>query len=80
MPRIYLDNAATSWPKPESVYQAVSDYQRGRPRSGVASTPRPSPRKAWSTPRGGMSPVGSRAGGRASRVHSQRHGRPEHRH
>jgi selenocysteine lyase/cysteine desulfurase len=28
MPRIYLDNAATSWPKPESVYQAVDDYQR----------------------------------------------------
>jgi cysteine desulfurase/selenocysteine lyase len=28
MPRIYLDNAATSWPKPESVYRAVDDYQR----------------------------------------------------
>lgn len=28
MPRIYLDNAATSWPKPEAVYQAVDDYQR----------------------------------------------------
>lgn len=27
-PRIYLDNAATSWPKPESVYRAVDDYQR----------------------------------------------------
>ena len=26
--RIYLDNAATSWPKPESVYQAVETYQR----------------------------------------------------
>ena len=26
--RIYLDNAATSWPKPESVYQAVDHYQR----------------------------------------------------
>src|SRR5688572_15508627 len=26
--RIYLDNAATSWPKPESVYQAVDWYQR----------------------------------------------------
>lgn len=26
--RIPLDNAATSWPKPESVYQAVDDYQR----------------------------------------------------
>ena len=25
-PRIYLDNAATSWPKPESVYAAVDDY------------------------------------------------------
>lgn len=26
--RIYLDNAATSYPKPESVYTAVDDYQR----------------------------------------------------
>jgi cysteine desulfurase/selenocysteine lyase len=26
--RIYLDNAATSWPKPERVYRAVDDYQR----------------------------------------------------
>jgi cysteine desulfurase family protein len=26
--RLYLDNAATSWPKPEAVYQAVDDYQR----------------------------------------------------
>lgn len=38
--RIYLDNAATSWPKPEAVYQAVDDYQRrlGAPagRSGYA--------------------------------------------
>jgi cysteine desulfurase family protein len=28
LPRIYLDNAATSWPKPEAVYRAVDDYQR----------------------------------------------------
>lgn len=27
-PRIYLDNAATSWPKPEAVYRAVDDWQR----------------------------------------------------
>lgn len=26
--RIYLDNAATSWPKPEAVYQAMDRYQR----------------------------------------------------
>ncbi len=26
--RIYLDNAATSWPKPDAVYHAVDDYQR----------------------------------------------------
>ncbi len=26
--RIYLDNAATSWPKPEGVYAAVEQYQR----------------------------------------------------
>ncbi|MEX0979315.1 MAG: aminotransferase class V-fold PLP-dependent enzyme, partial [Pirellulales bacterium] len=39
-PRIYLDNAATSWPKPEAVYVAVDDYLRhqGAPagRSGYA--------------------------------------------
>jgi cysteine desulfurase family protein len=28
MTRHYLDNAATSWPKPEAVYRAVDDYQR----------------------------------------------------
>lgn len=28
MTRIYLDNAATSYPKPESVYAAVDHYQR----------------------------------------------------
>jgi cysteine desulfurase family protein len=27
-PRIYLDNAATSWPKPDSVYDAVGRYLR----------------------------------------------------
>src|SRR6185312_814214 len=26
--RIYLDNAATTWPKPETVYDAVDHYQR----------------------------------------------------
>lgn len=26
--RVYLDNAATSWPKPVEVYDAVDDYQR----------------------------------------------------
>ncbi len=28
MANIYLDNAASSWPKPESVYRAVDKYQR----------------------------------------------------
>ncbi|MBL8830055.1 MAG: aminotransferase class V-fold PLP-dependent enzyme, partial [Planctomycetaceae bacterium] len=28
MSRIYLDNAATSWPKPDVVYEAVEHYQR----------------------------------------------------
>jgi len=28
MKRIYLDNAATSWPKPEAVYRAVDRFQR----------------------------------------------------
>ena len=33
-PRIYLDNAATSWPKPETVYAAVEHYQRELGRAG----------------------------------------------
>ena len=41
--RIYLDNAATSWPKPEAVYEAVDHYQReiGGPngRSGYREAP-----------------------------------------
>ncbi|TWT95822.1 putative cysteine desulfurase [Botrimarina colliarenosi] len=28
MRRLYLDNAATSWPKPDAVYDAVDDWQR----------------------------------------------------
>ena len=42
--RLYLDNAATSWPKPESVYRAIDDYQRnigaaaGRGAYGSAQT------------------------------------------
>ncbi|MDX1946864.1 MAG: cysteine desulfurase [Pirellulaceae bacterium] len=28
MTRIYLDNAATTWPKPAAVYAAIDDYQR----------------------------------------------------
>src|SRR5215218_4848854 len=28
MPRINLDNAATTWPKPEAVYDAVDQYLR----------------------------------------------------
>ncbi|MEX0677231.1 MAG: aminotransferase class V-fold PLP-dependent enzyme [Pirellulales bacterium] len=39
-PRVYLDNAATSWPKPDAVYAAVDHYLRelGAPagRSGYA--------------------------------------------
>lgn len=29
MNRVYLDNAATSWPKPPAVYEAVETYLRG---------------------------------------------------
>lgn len=35
--RIYLDNAATSWPKPESVYRSVEDYMRNNG-SGLGRT------------------------------------------
>ncbi len=32
MPRIYLDNAATSWPKPDAVYTAMDAFARVRRR------------------------------------------------
>ena len=32
--RVYLDNAATSWPKPAAVYDAVEEYLRN---SGAAA-------------------------------------------
>ncbi|MEO1065709.1 MAG: hypothetical protein AAFZ07_30235 [Actinomycetota bacterium] len=47
--RIYLDNAATSWPKPDVVYDAVDRYQRdlggavGRRRGGRAGAAKPRP-------------------------------------
>lgn len=46
-PRIYLDNAATSWPKPDAVYRAVDDYQR----SGGAAAGRGVYRSAQSAER-----------------------------
>ncbi|MEM8678931.1 MAG: aminotransferase class V-fold PLP-dependent enzyme [Planctomycetota bacterium] len=36
--RIYLDNASTSWPKPELVYAAVDAYQRNNGASAGRST------------------------------------------
>lgn len=40
MNQIYLDNAATSWPKPETVYKAVDNFNRnigGNPGRGTTS-------------------------------------------
>lgn len=40
MERIYLDNAATSWPKPEAVYTAIDHFNRnigGNPGRGTTS-------------------------------------------
>lgn len=40
MKKIYLDNAATSWPKPEAVYDAVDNFNRnigGNPGRGTTS-------------------------------------------
>jgi len=40
MKRIYLDNAATSWPKPEAVYTAIDHFNRnigGNPGRGTTS-------------------------------------------
>jgi len=40
MKRIYLDNAATSWPKPEAVYKAVDHFNRnigGNPGRGTTN-------------------------------------------
>lgn len=40
MERIYLDNAATSWPKPQAVYEAIDNFNRnigGNPGRGTNS-------------------------------------------
>ena len=58
-PRIYLDNAATSWPKPEAVYRAVDHFQRNigaaAGRSGRIARANWS-RRDWSRRRGPASP------------------------
>ena len=59
--RIYLDNAATTWPKPEAVYDAVDHYQReiGAPTAAAAIAKRRN-RIASSSGPGGASPTDRR--------------------
>jgi len=47
---IYLDNAATTWPKPDEVYRAVDMAMREHePTRAAARTECRSTRNAWST-------------------------------
>lgn len=49
---IYLDNAATSWPKPESVYQTMDDFLRrkgGNPGRGSHSMAVAARKTVWET-------------------------------
>ena len=56
MKRIYLDNAATSWPKPEAVYTAVDRYLRenGAPAGRTASAQARSVHQSIATTRQGV--------------------------
>ena len=56
--RIYLDNAATTWPKPEAVYDAVDHYQReiGAP-TAAAVIAKPRNRTASSNEPAAASPI-----------------------
>ena len=54
--RIYLDNAATSWPKPPSVWDAVDDYERrlGAPAGRSAYGEASEVERAMRSARGGL--------------------------
>ena len=77
---IYLDNAATSFPKPEPVYQALDPFARtplanpGRAghRMAIAAE------KTLDDVRHAAQPVLPRRGARPLDLHAQRHRRPEH--
>ena len=77
---IYLDNAATSFPKPEAVYQALDAFARtrlanpGRAGHRMAIGRRADPRRRPARPQ----PVLPRRGARALDLHAQLHRRPEH--
>ena len=79
MRRIYLDNAATSWPKPEAVYAAVDRYQReigaAAGRSAYRRGGRGEPHRRPRAPR--ASPAHGRARPDADRLRLQRHRRAE---
>ena len=77
---IYLDNAATSFPKPEPVYQALDRFARtslANPGAGRAQDGdrQPSTRSTTTATRSTSS---STAGTRALDLHPQLHRRPEH--
>ena len=77
---IYLDNAATSFPKPEAVYQALDRFARQRPRQPRPGRAQDGPRRRARPRRRPASaqPVLPRRGAGALRLHAQLHRRPQH--
>ena len=81
-PMIYLDNAATSFPKPESVYQALDRFARTQ----LANPGRAGHRMAIAAERTLddarhlLNQLLQRRGARALDLHAQLHRRPEHGH
>ena len=76
---IYLDNAATSFPKPEPVYQALDRSPgRGWPIPGGPGTGwRWPPSGPWTTRGTRLNQFFQRRGARALDLHAQLHRRPE---
>jgi len=76
---IYLDNAATTWPKPDEVYRAVDMAMREHePTRAAARTECRSTRNAWSTrPARGLPPIQC-AGARTCHFYAELHRLAEH--
>ena len=80
--RIYLDNAATSWPKPEAVYEAVDHYQReiGAPNGRSGYSHAQESNRIVDRARRGVAALIGASDPLASRLRLQLHRRAQHGH
>ena len=78
--RIYLDNAATSWPKPEAVYEAVDHYQReiGAPNGRSGYSPGQESNRIVDRARRGVADLIGATDPLAHRLRLQLHRRAQH--